>query len=305
MARTSEAIFIALKDAMVVAAAAVGITIDPSKWKRTDYKRLILYIFADSQAIQEQLYDSLVEDVEAIAESAPPQTRAWFQDKMLNLFEYNAVTVPIVQFSTTNFSPFYPNPNSNNRIVKYCSVTPTNFGVTLIKIAGQSSGLPSQISATPLSAAQTFVNTLGVPGLIYTVTSEAADRLFLQLTVYYNGLYSAVIETNVIAAINAYLAYVSTTNFDGIITLTDLEVWIKAVTGVNDVVLENVQARANATAVGTGTNLILNKLEVNRFWDTVAGYIIPEDSTSGSTKWRLTDFRDGVSGLKNLNLIAQ
>lgn len=307
MARSSEVIAGFLRDALVAAAATIGIVINPNNWSVTDYKRLFIEIFASSQNIQEQLYDSFVEDVEAIALVAPPQNAPWIQDKMLNLFEYNAITVPIVQFDTTTFAPYYPNPNTNNRIIKYCSVKATSFGVTLIKVASQTSSLPSQISATPLSAIQTFANLIGVPGIIYNVVSEAADRLFLQLDVYYNGLYSAVIEANVIAAINAYLAYVSTVQFDGEITLTDLEGRIRAVAGVNDVVLYNVQARANGTTVGTGTNLILNNLELQRNWSTVAGYIIPEDAISGTLVWgwKLTEFRFGFPTIKNLNLIVQ
>jgi hypothetical protein len=51
---------------------------------------------------------------------------------------------------------------------------------------------------------------------------------------------------------------------------------IQAVPGVNDVTFQNVQARANATAYGAGTNLVIANTVVARKWDTEAGYVIPE-----------------------------
>jgi hypothetical protein len=303
MARSSNLIYQSLERSLVNMAASVGLTINPSNWSKTDYKRLIMSVNSDGQSVQEQLYDSFRGDIETIASALSPQTPAWIQDKMINLFEYDAIAVPIVQLDTVNLVPYYINPNSKFRIVKYCSVVPGILGTTTVKIAADSSGAPSQIISPALDAAQTFVNTITFNGLIYNVVSLAADRLFLQLDVFYNGLYSAVIETNVINAIKAYLLEKSTKNFNGKILLSDLIVKLKAVIGVNDVVIVNSQARANTTTVGTGTNLILNKLELLSYWQTVSGYMIPED-TAGAN-WRLTDYRVGSSGLKNLNLIPQ
>lgn len=294
MARTINQIYDSLIAGFQSAASAVGITINPNNWSRLDYKRLFLNVTAEAHAIQEQLHDSLVDDVEAIALTLPPQTPAWFQHMMLDVFEYDLIAVPIVQLSP-NLVPYYPVPNPNFRIIKYCSVVPGVFGTTVIKIAGNG---PSQITSPALDAAQAFVNIVGVPGIQYSVESKISDKLFIQVDVYYSGLYSAVIGANVTAAINNYLQSIP---FNGIVKTTDLLIAMKSVTGVIDVVFYNLQARDDSSTFGTGTDLILNYTTIHKDFQTVAGYIIPE-TTIGKT---LTDYRDLSLTSRNLNLIPQ
>jgi len=104
----------------------------------------------------------------------------------------------------------------------------------------------------------------------------------VQADVYYNSQYSSVISANVIAAINAFLFNQSVNYFDAAIKLLDLETAIRAVTGVNDVVLSNVAARPDGIAYGSGTNLVLAYDILLRQWLPVAGYTISE-TTSGHT----------------------
>lgn len=298
MARTIDNILSTLEASLITLAASVGLTVVPSNWSETDYKLLFLNIIATAMAIQEQLFDAHQSAIEAVALVLPPQTFPWFQNQMLNVFEYDASAVPIVQLdTTTSFVPIYPSPNPNFNIIKFCTVKGAGNGIVNIKIAGAG---PSQISSTPLAAAQSFAYQIGTPGIVYNVISSNSDKLFMQLDVYYNGLYSNVIQKNVIDAINNYLA---TIPFDGKVVLSNLLVAIKSVTGVRDCVFINIQARADSTTVGMGTYLVQNKYENQKDWDTVAGYIIPEN-TAGAN-WRLTDYRVGSSGALNLNLISE
>ena len=301
MARSVTTIYNTAVAQYVANAQAAGITtVNPAGWSMYNYQRLIFWTMAFCQSILEQIMDAFTADVQSLQNVLPPQTPAWFQNQLLNVFEYDTIAVPIVQMNeTTNFVPYYPNANPNFNIVKYCSVTPGPFlGTTIIKVAGAG---PSQISGPAFSAIESFVDTIGVPGLTYSVESLLPDRLFLQLDVYYVGLYSVVIQANVIAAIQAYLGGIP---FNGYVTLSDLELAIKGVAGVTDIVFVKVQARAQATIVGSGTNLVLAKTVVQRNWSTVAGYIIPED-TSGAY-WQLTDPRSATTGAPlNLNLIPQ
>jgi hypothetical protein len=83
----------------------------------------------------------------------------------------------------------------------------------------------------------------------------------------------------VIDAINTFFASLP---FDGSMKLLDLEIAIRNVQGVNDVVFQNVQARADGTSFGSGTYLVQSQTVVGRIWPTVAGYIVGE-TTSGQT----------------------
>jgi hypothetical protein len=92
-------------------------------------------------------------------------------------------------------------------------------------------------------------------------------------------MYSAVIKDNVISAITNYLSAIP---FDGVLRVSDLELTIKSVTGVNDVVLSTVKARPNATAYPGGVDLGAGTAILNRRYSTQAGYIIPETATGGT-----------------------
>lgn len=301
MARLGTQIYANLESKLVFYANQAGLTCAPQNWSENDYKRLLMYAVADGTATMEQVQDSFKEDIDSIRKRLPSLNRAWMRYQMLNLFQYDATDVQIVQFDEVNFNPFYSNINDNYKVIKYCSPMPGILGTALIKIAADLNGEPVQITGPALDAAQRFCTTIAPPGITYNVESKDSDKLFLQVNVSFNGLYASVIEANVVAAIKNYLKSIPFET--GLFVLSDLTLAIKSVQGVIDCDFDNVQARADVTTVGTGTNLILNNLELATTWAAIAGFIIPED-TAGAN-WRLTDYRVGVSGIKNLNLIAQ
>lgn len=302
MAREISVIYKSLENAFVAQAASLGITINPSNWSVFDYKKMFLDLFATSQGIQEQLYDANVQDVENLLKILSPQTPEYIRDKLINVFEYNASTVPIAQLDTKTFIPFYPNPNPSQRIIKYCAAVSGKNATSLIKIAGQSSGAPVAITGSALSAAQTFVNNFLFPGLEYIVTSSNSDKLFMQLDVEFDGRYSSVIQASVIKAIEDFLLDISTNKFNGKFILSDLFYAIKNVTGVLDVYFLNVKPRSDSATVGTGADIVKDGDWNNIDYEMVSGYMIPEN-TAGAN-WRLDDYRSGASGAKNLNLIS-
>lgn len=299
MARTQESIYNSSVAAYVVSAVAAGIiTIVPSAWSMYNTQRLLLWTCAGLISQFEQLFDDYVATTEAIVAVASPQTPKWFKHQMF-LFQFDATTPQVIQLDDVNgtFSPFYPTTDATKRIVTSCSVVPGSRGSTLIKLA-KGGTTPVPLTVTELSAAQAYINYIAVTGLYYNAISTDSDKLFLQLDVAYSGAYSAVIQTNVIAAIKAYLLGIP---FDGVVKQDDLLVAIKAVTGVLEVIFVNVQARADTTPVGTGTDLVLANTVLQDDWQTVAGYIVPE-TTAG---YLLTDYRTGSSGPLNLNLTAR
>lgn len=301
MARSISDIQQAIILNLVTASAAAGVTVDPANWSAYDYRQLLTYVVAASIGIFEQLMDAAYALIYSLSFGNSPQVGGWLQNQMF-LFQYDATTPQVAQVIPPKFTPTYAVVDASKQVIKYCTVTKGIYGTCLIKVACQQDGAPidtGSIDAGILPAAQSYVDdTLAAPGITYNVVSTPPDRLYLQLDVWYKGQYSAVIQDSVIAAIKAYLGGIP---FDGKIVLSDMEAALKAVTGVNDVAQVNVQARANATTVLMGTNLVLNNTELQRNFQTIAGYIIPED-TAGYT---LTDFRSGSSGPLNLNLIAE
>lgn len=305
MARTQGAIYAAIVSNYVTVAGNVGIVLNPAafgtanQWATAvnapfasmyNLQGLIMWIIAGGAAITEQLWDAFTALIQSLIAIASPQTFAWFQAQMLK-FQFDATTPQIIQFDTTNFAPSYPIVNANFQVIKYCSVVPGIFGTTLIKVAAQVGGFPADLNTTfpgALAAAQSYALLLGVPGIQYNVQSGNSDKIYIQATIYYQGGYSSVIPGaggTVIAAIQNYLA---TIPFNGVVLLSNLEAAIKAVPGVNDYVPNNVQARADGTSYGSGTNLVVANATVARLFNTISGYIIGETHTGATLVDSLT-----------------
>lgn len=236
--------------------------------------RLWTYVFAVSINILEQLMDIFTVNTENTIANGVPLTAQWFQQKCFE-FQYDAANPQILQL--INLIPQYPVVNPALRIVTRCSVK-TDLS-NIVKIKAAKSTVPEPLTSAELAALQSYVEIIGTPGVRYVAVSTPADKLFIEASVYYNGAYSAVIQDNVI---NGILNYFANIPFDGNLKMTDLETTVRNITGVTDVVFKNVQARADSTAFGSGTSLVLNNTYTTRLWSTVAGYI-EEETTSGQT----------------------
>lgn len=245
--------------------------------------RLMTRVFATCAFLLESLIDVFKASAEATASTAAAASAPWLQAQVLK-FQYDAATPQIVQL--INFAPAYPVVDTTKQIISRASVVTTVAGQTLIKVA--TGNPPGALSAPQLAALQDYINTIGAT-INYTATSTAADELYIQADVYFQGQYAAIISETVITAINNFLA---TLPFNGIVKVSAVEDAIQAVTGVNDVILKNVRARRDADPLTSGTYLVQNQQLLSRTWPTVAGYIIGE-TTGGSTF------------LSTLNFIAQ
>lgn len=236
--------------------------------------RLWAFISAAAIGILEQLMDQNKAEVEAIVAQAAPGTPQWLQAQVFK-FQYSSATPQVIQL--INLAPRYPSVDTSLRIVTRCSVTTDLANVVTVKTAKQEP--PTALASLELDALASYIAQIGVAGIQYNVVSLAADRLYVQAQVYYTGLFSSVIKTNVILAIDNYLAKIP---FNGQIKVSELEEAILAVDGVNDVILQNVIARADGTPFGTGTALVASQALASRLWPTLAGYAISED-TAGQT----------------------
>ena len=210
--------------------------------------------------------DTLTLWVETKVSQSAAASPLWIQAQMFN-FQYSSTTPQILQLINT--VPAYPLVDPTLRIITGCSVSSVTPNEVTIKVA---KGNPFQALAVgELSSAQGYINLIGTAGVNYSVVSQAADTLDINANVYYQGQYGAIIQTNVFAAIDAFLQNVSLTNFDGSIKLSEIEAAILNVTGVNDVELLNMQA----TAFGASPiPLIVSKLALSRQWFPVSGYVV-------------------------------
>lgn len=274
MARSVENINDYIVSNLVTNFATIGITINPVLWSKRNMLRVICYSFAVCQAYMEQLQDLQVQQNEGIVNKSAAATALWVQDKMFK-FQYSAVNPQVI--ALINTIPTYPVVDPTLFLISACSVTTDISNVNTIKVA---TGNPLQaLSTLQTASAQGYINTIGVTGISYNVLSLSPDKLFIDAQIFYAGQYAAVIQTNVITALNNFLLNLSITNFNGALEMTDLIAVIRGVMGVNDVELNNVRARADTDPFSAGIDLVLNTAIIQRKFITIAGYIAPETTT--------------------------
>lgn len=232
---------------------------------------MFTYVFAYIQSLFEQKTDIFKTEIENIVDVAAPNTAAWVQNRVFK-FQYDATTPQVITLN--NLVPSYPTINADLQIVTRCSVKADLSNNVKIKVAKSEPHVA--LTAPEKSALQDYVSTIGCAGINYLVSSSDSDKLYVEADVYYQGQYSAIISDSVIAAIEAFLAALP---FDGQVLLSDLERTIRTTTGVKDVVLKNVKARANGTAFSSATSLVTSNAVISRNWNTVAGYIVGETET--------------------------
>lgn len=278
MSRSVSDINTQIVSALVTNFASIGITIDPTKWSKRNMLRQMCYTFASCTATVEQLMDSLKISLEKTASQSAAASSLWIQAQMF-LFQYSSTNPQILQL--VGVIPVYPVVDPTLRIITACSVTSTTPNEVTIKVA-KGDPFVALDPSTELAAAQGYINVLGTAGIKYTVVSLNSDKIYVNANVYYQGQYSAVIQSSVIAALNSFLQNLSITNFDGSLKMTDLENVIRTVPGVNDVVLLNVRGREDSVSFSAGIDLILNSTTLERQWNTVAGYVSGE-TTTGKT----------------------
>lgn len=235
------------------------------------------FVVAAPMAYLEQLMDEMTAEINLQISKGAPASAAWIQKKVFE-FQYDAVDPQIIQLIDT--VPQYVIVRPELRIISRVSITTTLNNVVLVKVA--TGEPPAALDALQKSSLQGFLNVIGTSGITYVAVSEPADRLYLGADVYFLGDYGSVIQANVIAAINAFLAKFSQEEFNGSLLLSDLIEAVKKVPGVNDFVLRNVRARRSTDPFASATYLVQNQLYISRLWATVAGYIVEED-TSGQT----------------------
>lgn len=236
--------------------------------------RLFTFVQASAILLLEQIIDVFTAENDAKISKAIPATASWINAKVLE-FQYSSTNPQIVQL--VNFAPAYPITDKSLRLISRCAVVTTISNQVIIKVAKNNP--PTALTSTELSSLQSYINNIGVVGVSYNCQSLPSDKLMIDAEVYYDGQYSTVITATVIDAINVFLSKLS---FNGVLKVSDIELAIRNVVGVNDVLLKNIKMRSDATAFVDGTFLIQNNTVISRLFPTVSGYVVGE-TTSGNT----------------------
>lgn len=239
--------------------------------------RLWSRIQAAAIETEEQLWDVFKLELEQIAREAVPGTADWLQKRVLE-FQYSATNPQVITVIDGQAS--YPTIDESLRIVTRAAVVEQVNNRVLVKAAkDDGSGGLEPLTTTELNALVGYLDKVGFVGIPIDTSSLFPDRLRFEGEVFYSGEFvETTVKTNVIAAINAYLASVSVDDFNGEIVREQIIDAIQAVDGVTGVDTLNVVLTARPESIPL-TGATINVL---RTYVTAAGYIIEED-TAGNT----------------------
>jgi hypothetical protein len=245
--------------------SALTSTSQTAKWN------LYYFIVASCIAIFEQLQDLFKTDLEAIASTAAPSTPQWTRNKVLKFQNGD-----IAELNTTTFTVEYPTINTANQILTRCAVITAPNRTVLIKVA--KSNPPAPLSLIEKASLQRYIETFNPAGIAFTIINENSDKMEVAATIYYNGQYSAVISTNVVAALNNYMANLP---FNGVISTQAVVDAMQAAEGVISVSLARILVRKDTVAYGAGVTLYNLSTGVDSVqYQTIAGYVVQETTAT-------------------------
>jgi hypothetical protein len=236
--------------------------------------RLFAYVQASAILLLEQIIDVFVAQNDIKISKAIPATATWLNAKVFE-FQYSATNPQIVQL--VDFAPVYPVIDSSLRLISRCSVVTTISNQVIIKVAKNEP--PVALTSTELASLQSYINNIGIVGVNYSCQSLVSDKIHIEAEIYFDGQYSTVIAGTVKNSINNFLSDLS---FNGNLKVSDIELAIRNVVGVNDVLFKNIKMRSDSTPFVDGTFLVQNNTVISRIFPTIAGYVV-EETTAGQT----------------------
>jgi hypothetical protein len=234
---------------------------------------LWMYITAVSIALFEQVLDIYQAFIETLIGKAGVGTLPWIRDRILEFQSGYNVTYSggSVKYSTID---------TTAQIITRCSPTQGANKTVNIKVA---KGEPPQaLSGGELSELQFYGSKISFAGTQLNITSGNADFLYVLADIYYDGQLSITqIQTNVVAAMNAYCQGLSTVdNFDGSIIIPAIEVALLGATGVKYIKINEIASRPASSSFASRTILYsLSSGIDNPKTSTVSGYLVGETDT--------------------------
>lgn len=271
MARSTEDILTQMDDQQTAESGLSSLN-NPSQ---TSIYQLFKGVVAQCINYFEQLVDTKKDETDALLVAGVPDTEAYIQAQVLK-FQYSSTNPQVL--SLVNYIPTYATVDEDLRIVTRCAVT-TDLN-KLIKIKVAKDNPPTTLSASEYASLYAYIDSIIHGGVSFDVVNLISDKLRVEAEVYYDGQYIDVIQANVEAAINDYLANLP---FNGYVYITGLEDAIQAVDGVKDVKLISVKGRPNATALGSATTAYSLASGTNSLkYQAAAGYIVEETTASNT-----------------------
>lgn len=215
--------------------------------------RLLIFIVAFSIWVLENLFDTHKKEVLDIIEQKMPHRPSWYRTKAL-AFQYGFDLIEDTdKYDNTGFTDDII---EASKIIKYSAVT-QNAGQLLIKIAAETDGVLSPITAPQKASFDAYVLEIADCGVKYIVVNNLPDILLLNLQIFRDPL---VLDANGMSILSgnypveeAILAYMKELPFNGELVLAHLVDKLQQVAGVK--IPNIVNAESQIVDLSTGVYL--------------------------------------------------
>ena len=188
-----------------------------SRFSKVSIEGLLFYVVAFGIWVMEKLFDSHRAEVDAMLSDRTPHTTRWYRNRVLAMTPSGQSEPP----------------------VKYCSVD--DRGARLkIKVAKGEAGQREPLSEQEQHALEDWMAEEKDAGLKIDIVNTVGDDMAVVLTVWYRALELAPTDKPVEAALKAY---VSTLDFDGLLSRNSLVDALREVSGVEMVRIDTLLTR--------------------------------------------------------------
>ena len=239
--------------------------------------RLMMYAFAYAIWLQESLYDIFISEVDDLVENREYGQLPWYV-KVSKEFQYGD-SIEWLNDSYYGYSAI----DEDKQIITQAAATVTN-GAILIKVAQGVVGALAKLDSSQLNSFQQYMVGSSQPyaedgvapsGTQISIISEDPDNLRFSCEVFYNSqilnssgeLLSDLTTKPVEAAITAYIQQIP---FNSKFTIAGLIDSMQAVRGVENVTVDNCDAKTATQAWSASTDVIL---ETGKQYVSRAGYL--------------------------------
>lgn len=216
----------------------------------------------------EVIFDAFKTDVTNIANTAIPQTERWMRNQTLKFQNGDELVWDGDKYA-------YPTINTANQIIGQAAVVTSN-GTVYVKAVKDNGGVYEPLTTAEQTSLQTYWKLLIAPGTNFSIISQDADALKIELDIIYDPLVleSSGMLINVVGDPYPVDAAIETYNksldFNGRFWVDKFVDAIQAAEGVISVDLNGIQATYGG----------LSYEDVDKYYDSFAGWMALDTANS-------------------------
>lgn len=241
---------------------------------------LLAYIVGASIAVFDQLLDLFRVEIDSKIDSINPATRPWYGRKALEFQNGDVVLIQLDSSQSNYLSAYYPIIDASKNIVTRVGISATADKNVLVRVAKGTDTL-GPLSAPELANLQAYFDEIAPADAVVVAESIDPDLVAITGTFYYNGQYTSTVLEDIKTGVKNYLATLSSgSNFTGVFKVIDLEIYLRQITGMQDLKISDIECRQNVVAFGSGIPMVTAYTLIQTAYNSKAGYMDFDDANS-------------------------